>query len=1165
MLPLCPSAMRAALPAAAVFFVTVYPAAAAEFEGRVEPFLGAPRMDLAENVFLAGRFPNIAVAVDGTLLAVWGRDVVRLRRSEDGGLNWGPPITIAEPGFMGGGVTVDEGTGDILAFVEDGHPPSEITVYRSRDHGKTWAAQETEIAPDSNGNLPSMHMNEHGITLRHGEHAGRLVRPSRWYAGRNHRDLWPEHYTNAIYSDDGGATWQTSEPFPENGTGEACIVELSDGRLLYNSRVHWDARPKFNRRRAAISEDGGATWGGFRIVEALPDGQQQRSYGCMGGMCRLPVEGEDIILFSNIDTPNPRRERATVWASFDGGDTWPVKRLVHDGPSGYSSMVAGRPGTASEGWIYLMFESAGAKVARFNLSWLIAGERTGDGEVPEALRGRGPAGASGAAGAPDFATEVLPVLSNKCFACHGPDAEDDELRLDSRAAATVDLGGYRAIDPADLGQSELVFRIHDAGDPMPPAKAEKQLTDAERDLLTRWVKAGGDYAQHWAFVPPIKARPHPREAAIDTLVRERLGREGIAPPPAADKATLARRAALVLTGLPPEPEQLETYLADASPDAYGKLVDALLASPRYGEHQARYWLDAVRYGDTHGLHLDNKRGIYPYRDWVVKAYNENLPLDRFLIYQIAGDMMQEGSMGQLVATGFVRMNPTTAEGGAIPAEFQAKNNFDRVETIGTALLGMTFNCARCHTHKYDPVTQDDYYALMAFFNSTAEAPLDGNKYDYAPAVKAPSDAAGWAAVDAWEREADEVLSQYKKLVGTKVEQLRYVADPESKLANRAGAPRAAELLERWAELEKGFTTTLVARELDRPRETRLLHRGEYDQPRGEALAPAVPPAMGALPEGAPANRLGLARWFVADDNPLVARVLVNRMWASVFGEGLVRTPEDFGLQGEQPTHPELLDWLAVDLRESGWDMKAALRLLVTSEAFKADAARRPGVEDPANRLLARGPSFRLDAEVIRDSALWAGELLDPTMGGEGVKPYQPPGMWSALMHPASNTKNYVPDEGPRVYRRGLYVYWKRTSPHPMMTLFDAPSRESSCVRRSRSSTPTQSLALLNEPQRLQAANGLAARLLREAGGDAARLDRLYRLIACRPPNGAERAACETLLDRERTRYAADPGAAAELLKAGDCGRGAELDPAEHAAWAQLAAVVLASDAALLLY
>lgn len=353
-------------------------------EGPLDPFLGAPRFEM-QQVFKDERFPNIVVTLKGTVIATWGSNVIRARRSEDGGKTWGDEITIANPGFQGGGTTVDETTGDILAFVEDKHPPAPLLVYRSQDDGKTWKPEKVVIHPDSNGNMPSMHMNEHGITLRHGEHKGRLLRPSRYYGKVNNRDEWPNHYTNAIYSDDGGKTWRTSDPFPENGTGEATVAELSDGRIYYNSRVHWQERPKNTRRRSAMSDDGGGTWKDWKVVEVLPDGHQHRSYGCMGGLVRLPVEGRDILIFSNIDTPNATRERGTVWASFDGGATWPVKRLVYEGPSAYSSLNAGRPGTPSEGWIYLHFEGGpkgGSQVARFNLAWLRDGEATDNGSLP---------------------------------------------------------------------------------------------------------------------------------------------------------------------------------------------------------------------------------------------------------------------------------------------------------------------------------------------------------------------------------------------------------------------------------------------------------------------------------------------------------------------------------------------------------------------------------------------------------------------------------------------------------------------------------------------------------------------------------------------------------------------------------------------------------------
>ncbi len=800
----------------------------------------------------------------------------------------------------------------------------------------------------------------------------------------------------------------------------------------------------------------------------------------------------------------------------------------------------------------------------------------------------------------DFARQILPILSNKCFVCHGPDAKDEEqLRLDSFEGATSDRGGYRAIDPDSPEASALLARIHDPDNPMPPVESDKQLTKLERELLSRWIRQGGRYAVHWAFLPPSKSPPSKTLSAktlsaktlsaktlsakleqatgsevIDAFVEERLSEANTRFAPQADPATLARRAALVLTGLPPEPEQLSRFLADERADAYERLVDELLASPRFGEHQARYWLDAVRYGDTHGLHLDNRRGIYPYRDWVVHAFNQNLPLNDFITWQLAGDLLPDPTLEQLVATGFVRMNPTTAEGGAIPDEFQAKNNFDRTETLGTVLLGMSLTCARCHSHKYDPIPQTEYYRLLAFFNSTAEHSMDGNSYTYGPVAKAPPDLATWREWQALEAEQAELLAKAETefaptrpdderarwAAGDRTQRLRWLRESSGKFAKPAQV-----LADRLAEAEKRFTTTLVARDLPNPRVTRILRRGEYDQPIGDPLEPGVLTVMGAFPADAPRNRLGLARWLTAREHPLVARVLVNQIWQRTFGEGLVRTPEDFGLQGEQPTHPELLDWLAVELHDSDWDLKHMLRLMVTSRTFRQSSARRPDVDDPENRLLARGPSYRLDAEVIRDQALWASGLLAPAMGGEGVKPYQPEGLWKALAHPASNTKQYERDQGEKLYHRSLYVYWKRTSPHPMMTLFDAPSREASCVRRSRTNTSLQSLALFNETQRVEMSRALAQRLLLERPDDAQRLDMLFRMLACREPTDMERSVCEKLLATLRGRFRGAEDDALALLATGEAARDDKLDPADHAAWAQLAATVLASDVAITLY
>ena len=510
-----------------------------------------------------------------------------------------------------------------------------------------------------------------------------------------------------------------------------------------------------------------------------------------------------------------------------------------------------------------------------------------------------------------------------------------------------------------------------------------------------------------------------------------------------------------------------------------------------------------------------------------------------------------------------------------------KNNFDRVETLGTVFLGMSLTCARCHTHKYDPIPQTEYYRLLAFFNSTAEPSMDGNKYEYGPVAKAPKDQAAW-------EEWNQLLEQRRSLIrqvtnhlekgdsiaeatlkkwqgSSDADRVVMLASSEGELAQLKLTDQAVELKKKIEQAEAAFTTTLVAQDLPQPRNTHVLKRGEYYLPICEPLQPGILEVMGDLPEAAPRNRLGLAEWLTSREHPLVARVLINRVWQRVFGYGLVRTPEDFGLQGQQPTHPELLDWLAVELQDSGWDLKHMLRLMVTSRAFRQSSAWREDVSDPENLLFARGPGYRLDAEVLRDVALWASGLLDPTMGGEGVKPYQPVGMWKALAHPGSNTKEYVADKGQLLYRRSLYVYWKRTSPHPMMTLFDAPDRESSCVRRSRTNTSLQSLGLLNETQRIEMSRKLAERLLLSVDSDSARLNLLFELLASRNPTDRESVACRDLLASMKQRFTQSPDDALALLSQGEATRNEKLDPAELAAWTQVAVTVLASDVAILLY
>ena len=912
----------------------------------------------------------------------------------------------------------------------------------------------------------------------------------------------------------------------------------------------------------------------------------------------------------------------------------------------------------------------------------------------------------------DFAREVLPILSDKCYACHGPDTKKKDLvRLDLEELAKKDLGDYHAIDPDDLEESELLYRIVDEDDPMPPEDFGKTLSQKEKDLIRQWVLSGAEYADHWSFVPPTKGGVEPKINLVDHFIGKDLKKQGYDFAEEADRATLARRASLILNGLPPEPEELDAFLKDQHPDAYEHYLDRLFAKVDYGEHVARSWLDAVRYGDTHGLHLDNRRGIYPYRDWVVRALNDNQPFDEFIRWQLAGDLLPNPTEDQKIATGYVRMNPTTGEGGAIATEFQAKNNFDRVETTGTAMLGLSLTCARCHTHKYDPITHQEYFEFLAFFNNTAEHSMDRNQYvygDYLTVAKDPVSKKKWSEFlvkeavflkevqesGKYKQQSDQLAKLAELLVpdlskpgnktvgsssksprnqkaeraidnrvGTKylnsdgngsgltittvagiINGLTLTSaddhpgrDPKTyrlegsnngktfSLISKGDVPvftkrkqkkeilfennqsftiyrltfpklsdvyarvmqiaeiellkrdvlpkddilaRAQKLNTERINAERNYlTTTLIARDLPshRKRETKILDRGEYDKPIGEALNPGVFSVLGGMSEGSPKNRLGLAEWLVSDDQPLTARVLVNRFWLMVFGEGLVRTPEEFGLQGEHPTHPELLDWLAVDFRENGWNLQRLFRQFLTSRTFKQSSARRPKVNDPENKLWGRGPSFRLDAEIVRDLTLWSSGLLNRKIGGEGFKPYQPGGMWIALSHPNSDTKNYVMDTDDSIYRRSLYMYWKRTSPHPMMTLFDAPSRESSCVQRSRTSTSSQSLALFNETQRMETARKLAERLIKHDKRDNARMEYLFSLLTSRNPKTAEATALSELLGQAKSRFAKSPEDAEEILSQGLSPKDETLEPAEVAAWTQVAATVLASDPAILLY
>ncbi|RMG37075.1 MAG: DUF1553 domain-containing protein [Planctomycetota bacterium] len=994
----------------------------------------------------------------------------------------------------------------------------------------------------------------------------------------------------------------------------------------------------------------------------------------------------------------------------------------------------------------------------------------------------------------DFNREVRPLLSDRCFKCHGPDEKHREggFRLDQKESAfgTGD-SGLPLIVPGKPEESELYVRIS-SSDPdvkMPPPDSGKTLTPEEIQTIRQWIAEGAKWEQHWAFVTPRRPRvPHVENSAwvrnpIDAFILARLEKEGLRPSPPADRVTLIRRVSLDLTGLPPTPEEVDAFVNDPRPDAYERLVDRLLNSPHYGEHMAHYWLDAARYGDTHGLHLDNYREMWAYRDWVIQAFNQNKPYDEFTIEQLAGDLLPNPTDDQLIATGFLRCHVTTNEGGSIVEEVYVRNVVDRVVTTATVFLGMTFDCSRCHDHKYDPFTMRDFYSTFAYFNSLDGSPMDGNRKDPPPVLKvlAPDQKATIAALR-------QRIDQTRKDIRTLLAGIRYVepenprppklaepvdfvwiddalpagarpsgpwkfvSDPvhsgkkahtqtaqqldqhyftgarkplriaegdtlfayvyldpknpprqimlqfndgswehraywgenlipwgqdgtpsrrrlgdlpeagrwvrldvpaqavglkpgsvlngwaftqfggtvywdtagirsqrdqnptydsfaqwlrDQQAANGAGLPEALRTLvakdpaqrseadnrrlleyfleyaysgtrkqfaelhrriedaeKRIAAIEAQAATTLIFRERKDPKPAYILRRGEYDQ-RLEQVPRAVPAVLPPLPEGVPNNRLGWAKWLVSPEHPLTARVAVNRFWQQVFGIGIVKTAEDFGSQGEPPSHPRLLDWLAVEFRESGWNVKELMRLIVTSATYRQSSVVRPELlkRDPENRLLARGPRFRLDAEVLRDQALFVSGLLYDKLGGPSVKPPQPDGLWFAVGYSGSNTVRFKKDVGPdKVYRRTVYTFIKRTAPPPQLSTFDAPSREACMVRRERTNTPLQALLLLNDPQYFEAARAFAERVIREAGPDPERrIERMFRLALGRRPDVET---LRDLLDLQQdlqAAYAANPGAARSTIAVGETPPDPNIPPVELASWTLVANTVLNMD------
>ena len=995
----------------------------------------------------------------------------------------------------------------------------------------------------------------------------------------------------------------------------------------------------------------------------------------------------------------------------------------------------------------------------------------------------------------EFTRDVRPILSDACFQCHGPDDSSRmaKLRLDTKEGAFA-----KAIVPGKSADSPLIKRITHVNKAlhMPPLTAKVQLTEPQVATLKQWIDEGAKWEEHWAYAKPVK----PAATSIDAVVLARLAKEGLKPSPLADKATLLRRATLDLTGLPPTPAELDAFLADKSPQAYEKVVDRLFANPHYGEKQAMHWLDLARYADTHGYHIDSHRDMYPWRDWLIGAFNKNMRYDQFTIWQLAGDLLPNATREQKVASGFNRNHVINYEGGAIPEEYQTEYVIDRLEATTTTWLGLTVGCARCHDHKYDPIKQKDFYQFFAFFNNVAEKGLDGQKGNAAPflalptetqsgllkeineavatrekqleAAKIPDQLKAWEAsktfaepsrqgllahyefegnmlestgnyrhgrylglpptprdgpvgqaatfdstslaeapashdfdstkpfsIAYWFRGGNNIepltILQQKnetgwlfthdtifsigdlrrgshliikffgpngtalelqtaqpfpygdfvhfalnydgrgkftllqdgkpaelvttknslgtanfktnapltvtKLVGT-LDDLRIyhreltpaeahqlaVVEPVRYLLANSGIRRSKEQLatvrdyyltydapaetqavharlnqlkaERKA-LEEAIPTTMVMAERDDPRESFILLRGQYDR-KGEKVSAATPAFLPPMPASMPRNRLGLAQWLVSPDNPLTARVAVNRMWANLFGTGLVKTVEDFGSQGEQPSHPELLDLLATQFVESGWDMKGLQKRIVMSATYRQVAKSSPALHerDPENRLLARMSRFRLQGESVRDNALAVSGLLNPSIGGKSVSPYQPPGLWEDVAYGAQfSAQRYQQSHGPDLYRRGMYSFWKRTLPPAELATFDAPDREKCVARRAITNTPLQALALWNDPTFIEAARQLADRTLAEAGPDQAkRLRLMFRIATARYPNPTELQMLRQTADQQLAEYKAKPADAQKLVAIGES-KSKYRDPIELAAWTSVASAILNLD------
>ncbi len=758
-----------------------------------------------------------------------------------------------------------------------------------------------------------------------------------------------------------------------------------------------------------------------------------------------------------------------------------------------------------------------------------------------------------------FNQEIRPLLSENCFFCHGPDAgnRQADLRLDQAEDALM------AIVPGNRGESPLMQRLvtDDADMKMPPAASHRSLTAEEIERIGSWIDQGATWGEHWSLAElrrpsqPVEVTTSMESPAsvsrntIDTFVQHRLGKsDGLKPAPLADRRTLIRRLTLDLTGLPPTVAEVDQFLHDDSVDAYQRLVDRLLVTPAFGQRMAWNWLDAARYADTNGYQGDGERTMWPWRDWVVDAINASMPFDQFTIWQIAGDLLPEPTRESRLATGFLRNHPINGEGGRIAEENRVDYVMDMSETVGTVWLGLTLNCCRCHDHKYDALTQRNYYQLTAFFNQTSVDGSGGNPQT-PPVLEWPSGAQS-EQLALLQRNVDNARAT------SEAAQANVELDAPAKDQATAALLQAEEALQ---GLRNSIPKIMVMEDLPTPRQTFVLTRGLYTDP-GEEVGPDVPESVLAFPDDAPRNRLGLAAWMVDEAQPLTARVAANRIWQMLFGIGLVKTSEDFGVQGEIPQHLELLDYLASRYRENGWDTKQLVREIVCSHTYQQSSQASPDdyAADPENRWLARGARFRMPAWMIRDQVLAASGLLVDTYAGPSVNVYQPEGVWEEATF---GNKKYQQDHGAALYRRSLYVFWRRIAAPTMF--FDNAARQTCEVKAIRTNTPLHSLMTFNDITYVEAARVLAQQCMATASDDfLARLDFVYRRILGRPADRAEQALLQAAWQDSLVQYQQQPELATAMLSAGEAPRDATLDQGQHAAWTALCLAIFNFDETL---